>query len=454
MVTLRLPQLRLSAALLLLGALASSVAAAGQHVVEGIRVQPGEARTRIVIDLDRPLGEFRHDLFRLDDPARVVVDLENTRLGTALPTVAQGGPHLRGLRAGIRKGSDLRVVLDLERPMRPSSFLLEPRGKYGHRLVLDVRDAATATASAQPVAIADPASPRPLAPPRGERGNEAVVVLDPGHGGHDPGALGRRGTREKTVVLQIAKRLKTLIDAEPGMRAVLTRETDKYLRLRDRLTVARKAGADLFISIHADAFRKRHVRGSSVYVLSHNGASSEAARWLAKRENESLLVGGVSLGDKPDVLRQVILDLSQTASMAASERAAEAVVEALGKSVRLHKRNVERARFVVLKAPDIPSMLVETAFISNEKDEAALRSPKQQAILAEALFEGISRYLNANPPPGTLLATREHRIVRGETLSGLAVRYGVSVDRLRSVNALQGSMLKVGQVLRIPPAAS
>jgi len=241
-----------------------------------------------------------------------------------------------------------------------------------------------------------------------------VVAIDAGHGGEDPGAIGPRGTREKTVVLQIAKKLAHFINSERGMRAVLTRQGDYYLPLRKRVELARKRKADLFISLHADAFTNSRVRGSSVYVLSRRGASSEHARWLAERENASDLIGGVSLDDKDGLLASVLLDLSQTASLEASIDAAERVLNGLKKVGKLHKPGVESGAFAVLKSPDIPSLLVETAFISNPQEEKKLLSAAHQQKLARTLAVSVKRYFEGNPPNGTLLATRSHIIARGD----------------------------------------
>jgi N-acetylmuramoyl-L-alanine amidase len=291
------------------------------------------------------------------------------------------------------------------------------------------------------------------------RGRNVVVALDAGHGGKDPGAVGRHGTREKDVVLQIARRLKARIDREPGMEAYLTRDGDYFVPLRERIERARRQRADLFVSIHADAFKNRQARGSSVYVLSPRGATDEAARWLAARENAADLVGGVSLDDKDAMLASVLLDLSQTAAIDASVNVADQVLSRLGTVGRLHRSTVGRAGFLVLKSPDIPSILVETAFISNPDEEAQLKNARHQEALAGAIVDGIRAYFYDNPPPGTLLAMEgpparsepvEHIIVRGETLSGIASRYNVSLSALRRHNRLKNDRIRIGQTLEIP----
>jgi N-acetylmuramoyl-L-alanine amidase len=279
-----------------------------------------------------------------------------------------------------------------------------------------------------------------------------IIAIDAGHGGDDPGASGRRGTREKHVVLAIARQLERLIKKEPGMRPVMIRNGDYYLGLRKRMQKARAMQADLFISIHADAFRNGRASGSSVYVLSQNGATSEAAQWLAKSENSSDLIGGVSLDDKDDLLRSVLLDLSQNATIAASLDVGSSVLKELGGVGKLHKKRVEQAGFAVLKSPDIPSILVETGYISNKREERNLRDKGYQRKLAVAMLKGVRRYFSQNAPPGTRLAMadQKHVIRRGETLSGIAQQYSVTQLALRSINSLRNSRLKIGQVLRIP----
>jgi N-acetylmuramoyl-L-alanine amidase len=278
-----------------------------------------------------------------------------------------------------------------------------------------------------------------------------VIAIDAGHGGKDHGATGRRGTREKTVVLSIARKLAELIRKEPGMRSVLIRDGDYFLGLRQRIDKARKHNADLFISIHADAFRDRRARGSSVFVLSRRGASSEMARWIAAKENAADLAGGVSLDDKDDMLTGVLLDLSQSATLAASHEVAANMLGGLKRLGKTHKSTVQRAGFMVLKSPDIPSILVETAFISNPTEENNLRSSKHQEKLARAMLNGIRDYFDNHPPAGTMRVARKHRIKSGDTLSDIAAAYQVSLNSLRGFNSLKSDRLRVGETLRIPP---
>jgi N-acetylmuramoyl-L-alanine amidase len=416
--------------------LAPLLAAAGPVAIEKIRAWPAPDHTRVVFDVTAPLD---HTLFMLKNPDRVVVDLRNARLTGGVPRADKKDPLLASIRAGQRPGGDIRVVFDLRAGARPRSFLLKPNTQYGHRLVIDLQaDTRAGTPSVRNLS-SPPGTPRDL-----------IIALDPGHGGEDPGARGPARTREKVVVLRIAQRLKSLIDREPGMRAVLTRKGDYYVGLRKRMEIARAHGADLFVSIHADAFKDKRVNGSSVYILSHNGASSEAARWLAEQENAADLVGGVTLDDKDEVLASVLLDLSQTATISASTDVATRVLGKLKGVGKTHKRHVERAGFMVLKSPDIPSILVETAFLSNPEEERKLNSPAYQRKLARAVLAGIHAYFAQSPPPGTLFASRRHVISRGDTLSAIASRYGVSLARLRKSNELNNDLLRVGQVITIP----
>jgi N-acetylmuramoyl-L-alanine amidase len=290
-----------------------------------------------------------------------------------------------------------------------------------------------------------------------KRARDVVIAIDAGHGGDDPGASGSlHRTKEKKVTLEIARRLKRLIDAQPGMRAELTRTGDYFIGLRKRMGLARKHRADLFVSIHADAFRDKRVHGSSVYVLSHKGASSEAARWLAEKENASDLVGGVNVGGKDPMLASVLLSLSQAATQHSSLSAANKIYKQLRGVGKTHGRKVQQARFVVLKSPDIPSILVETGFISNPNEERRLRNPDHQERLAKAIMRGLKEFFTEAPPPGTLLAERKnvpvkHVIAKGDTLSEIADRYQVSLAMLRRTNEIRSDhLIRIGQVLVIP----
>lgn len=288
---------------------------------------------------------------------------------------------------------------------------------------------------------------------------DLIIAIDAGHGGEDPGAQGASGTQEKEVVLEVARRLAKRIEAEEGMTPLMIRDGDYYVALRDRLRKAREGEADLFVSIHADAFHDAGAHGSSVYALSQNGATSEAARRLARSENEADMVGGVRLDDKDDTLASVLMDLSQTGAIEASLAVGEEVLGRMGRVNDLHKSHVEQAAFVVLKSPDIPSILVETAFISNPSEEQRLNTTGHQEKLADSMMEGIRSYFRENAPPGTVWAERdfgpsEHVVTRGETLSSIAQEYRVSPQRLRTANGLNGDMVRAGVTLDIPADGS
>ena len=355
--------------------------------VRGIRLWAGPDSTRVVLDLS---GSASHSLQVLRNPDRVVLDVAEGRIAAVRPAPAATGA-VKQVRMARRPTGELRIVLDLIRPIQAKSFLTAPNDRYGYRLVVDL---SAGTNVDTPIKVEHA--------PRDAR--DLIIAIDAGHGGEDPGAIGKNGTREKDVVLAIARDLALQVNAEPGMRAVLTRSGDYFVPLRDRMRRARAQSADLFVSIHADSIRDRRIDGSSVYILSARGATDEASRWLAERENASDLIGGVSLDDKDDVLASVLLDLSQSASLSASQVAAERVLHQLNLVGEIRKHQVQQARFVVLKSPDIPSMLVETAYISNPQEEQRLRVPAHQAKLAAAIHQGVHDYFYANPPAGTRIA--------------------------------------------------
>ncbi|WP_246065273.1 N-acetylmuramoyl-L-alanine amidase [Hydrocarboniclastica marina] len=423
--------------------------AMGQVPVENARVWPAPDHTRVVFDLG---AEVEHSVFTLENPHRLVVDLRNASLKYDVTQLDLGDSQIRQVRSAPRNGNDLRIVLDLATKSRPRSFVLPPNDQYGHRLVIDLVDSGQQQKQSYAPVMSNNSS-------SGQR--DIIVVIDAGHGGEDPGAIGPTGLREKDVVLEIARDLQKLISAERGYSAVLTRDRDYYIGLRERTEIARKANADLFVSIHADAFFKPQPRGASVYALSLRGATSESARWLAQSENEADLiggVGGVSLGDKDKTLASVLLDLSMTASMNASLGVGGRILKEMGAVTDLHKRQVEQAAFVVLKSPDIPSLLVEAGFLSNPQEERSFRSSAHRAKLARSVFKGIAAHFSELPPPGTLLAWEKRRkgdelaykIRSGDTLSGIARRNQTSVGRLKELNSLNNEELQVGQVIRIP----
>ena len=381
--------------------------------------------TRIVLDLS---GSASHNLFTLRKPNRVVIDIEGGSLSDLNATLPQNVGVVRSIRAAQRGQRDLRIVLDLNDAVQAKSFFAGPAGGSAERLVAS-------------------------------RSRDIVIAVDPGHGGRDPGAIGKNRTREKDVVLAIGRRLVTKLNSEPGLSAFLVRDRDVLIPHRDRLEAARRANADLFVSIHADAVDDRRARGSSVYALSLKGASDEAAMRLAAQQNASL-IGGVSLNDKEPVLASVLMDLSQTATINASLDIGDAVLRELGRVNKLHRRTVQQAGFLVLKSPDVPSILVETAYISNPDEERNLASRTHQEKLAAAIFDGIRGYYASNPPVDTLFAERAserrratpltYTISPGDTLSEIADRHRISLSLLRRENKLSGDRIRVGQVLRIP----
>ena len=395
-------------ALMLLAASIPIVAQSSSNV-QDVRISSQPDNTRVVLELN---ATAKQKIFTLDNPLRVVVDLIDTKLNTSLP---DGAGLVKSLRSASHDGV-LRVVLDINGNADLQSSWLDANSDYGPRLVLDLQRAGTAreSSSSSSVLVANSYSsssvvavePQPVKtlPAVTSSSRELIIAVDAGHGGEDPGATGRRGTHEKNVTLAIAKLLKERIDNEPGMKAMLTRDGDFFVPLRDRIDRARQFKADMFISIHADAVRDRSVTGSSVYTLSVKGATNEAARWLADRENAADLLGNVSLENKNTVLASVLLDLTQGASMSASLDAAARVLQHLDSVGDVHHSEVQQAGFVVLKSPDIPSMLVETAFISNPDEEARLANNKHQAKLADAILAGVREYFYVNTPPGTRLA--------------------------------------------------
>ncbi len=413
------------------------------HEVEGVRLWSSSESTRFVIDLAAPT---EHRVFSLENPNRVVIDLADTVIPEASLLPEKQG-FVSGIRTGKQPGGQLRVVLDVSQSVKPQSFLLEPNQTYGHRLVVDL------------MPLVDSRVVKRILRSEIEEGRPVVIAIDAGHGGDDPGATGSKGVREKDVVLGIARNLALEVDSQPGMESILIRDGDYYLPLRSRIGRAREASADLFVSIHADAFRDSSVKGATVYVLSEKGATDEAALRLAKRENDSDLIGGVSLADKEPLLARVLLDLSQSAAISASAAAGERVIRRLSNVTSMRKSRVQRAPFLVLKSPDIPSILVETAYISNPNQESELRTQSYQKSLARAIHNGILDYFRDNPPPESYLAFNpppmqrdsiRHVISRGETLSEIAQRYKVSIAALKSSNSLASNVIRIGQVITIP----
>ncbi|WP_069384210.1 N-acetylmuramoyl-L-alanine amidase [Halomonas caseinilytica] len=452
--------------------------------VDNLRLWAAPDHSRLVFDLSSPATA---EVFTLKDPRRLVIDLQDSEFNADADRLDLSGSAIREVRTGVRNGDDLRVVLELSRAVEPRHFTLEPNEQYGHRLVVDleypgesavedpidpieakIREQEIAADRAQAEAVAEGRDPDTVTPaakqaqPHPKR--NIIIAVDAGHGGEDPGATGPAGTREKDVVLEMAKRLSRLINATEGFKAVMIRDGDYYVGLRQRTRIAREQKADFFVSLHADAFNSPRPHGSSVFALSQSGATSETAKWLAASENRSDLIGGVdgnlSLDDKDEVLRGVLLDLTMTATLNDSLTIGGRVLDRMGRINDLHKPRVEQAGFVVLKSPDIPSLLVETGFISNPQEERRLRDGSYQQRMMQAVFGGIRAHFERNPPPASLLAWQrdqgrggagdEYRIQPGDTLSEIAARHNVPVGQLRQANELNGDVIRVGQVLRIP----
>jgi N-acetylmuramoyl-L-alanine amidase len=414
--------------------------------LDNVRMWHGPDKSRLVFDMSNAV---RYNVYELSDPLRLVIDLEQAEFRGELPPVTTMGPYVQRIRKGTPQPGTLRFVLDLKRSVVSEVIVLPPNDIYGHRLVIDIGDRL-----AEPVAPVLPATPSPPEPTQAAPRGPVVIAIDAGHGGEDPGAVGASRTLEKHVVLAVARKLKDRIDRHPGIVGRLVRDGDYYISLRERTRLAREYNADLFISVHADGFYDRSARGMSVYALSNQGATSEAARWLANKENASDLVGGVTLRDKDDLLAQVLLDLSMTRTVSDGIAFARFVLAELRHLGPVHSRRVEQAGFAVLKSPDIPSILVETGYITNPQEEKLLRTGDYQTRVADAIYRGVVNYLDAlemlpsAPAPAT--GDRVHLVSSGDNLSVLATRYGVSVAALKRVNGLSDNRIYVGQRLRIP----
>lgn len=434
--------------------------------INSVRLWRAPDNTRLVFDLTGPV---EHSVFTLSAPDRIVIDIKRTKLSTELTGLTGGKSPISQVRTGNREADELRIVLEIAEQVTPKSFTLAPNQQYGHRLVVDLFDNAvdgiTDTANVQPAttAIINTRQPNlPSLPSSTKR--DIIIAIDAGHGGEDPGAIGPKGLREKDIVLNISKELQRQINAEKGFRAELVRTGDYFIPLRRRTDIARKKGADLFVSIHADAAPRAAAFGASVFALSDSGATSESARWLADSENRSDLIGGagnVKLDDKDAMLAGVLLDLSMTASLSSSLDVGQKVLSNMGRITPLHKKRVEQAGFMVLKSPDMPSILVETGFITNPNESKKLANSSHQQAIARSIHSGIRQFFQQNPPPGSYVAwlrdsgklaigPREHVVRSGESLSLLAQRYQISPAQLRSANTLKSDMLKVGQILTVP----
>jgi N-acetylmuramoyl-L-alanine amidase len=415
-----------------------------QTRLDGLRMHEAPDYTRVVLDVSAPV---KFELFTLENPPRVVIDLENTSSGAGFSADPAGNKQSRvkGVRTSAR-GNGVRVVVDLNSQVdAPRGFTLAPVAPYGHRLVVDLKSARNTPSKPKKV----------VARPQGRR--DVIVAIDPGHGGEDPGALGPGGLREKNVVMQIARRLEKILQNAQGYRPVMVRTGDYYLAHRKRMQVARDARADLFVSIHADAFKTPSVYGASVYTLSDSGATSETARWLAaEHENSDLIGGEEEIHLDNDLLAEVLVGLSMHATRLASIDLGQHILTGMQPVTKLHKKKVEEAGFLVLKSPDIPSVLVETGFISNPAEARRLGSAAYQETMAQAIAAGIRNYMSLKAPDGTLVAWQREQggqrytVSRGDTLSAIAVRYGTSTRRIKEANGLRSDSIRVGQTITIP----
>ena len=430
-----------SSVLLLLLANAAQAAVS----VEDVRVWRAPDHTKMVIDLS---GPAQHKIMLLSNPERLVLDISAVQLRTGLEGIDLKDSPIKSIRSGVRNGNDLRLALDLRAAVEPRSYLLPATDEFGDRLVVDMYDAK----KARPRVIKHAQTTRSTR-------RDLIIAIDAGHGGEDPGAVGANGILEKEVVLQTARQLARLFGAARGYKAVLIRNDDYFVQLEERRALARTANADLFLSIHADAFMRTAARGGSVFSLSPSGATSTFARTLAARENKADLVGGFKMpanGDKD--LHFVLVDLALTGSIEAGERVGQKVLDAMQGVMKLHSKRLERANFSVLRSPDIPSLLIETGFISNPEEARKLNTSAYRAQIAQSVFNGVSSYFEDLRPEGTYVAWRadqpqqfsEHIIAPGDTLSGIAQRYKVNLQRLKSHNGLNGDAIRIGQKLNIP----
>ena len=423
-----------------------SVTVQASEQIDGVRVWPSPNNTRIVFDLS---AEPEYTYFSLKNPDRVVIDFSGASLNTDLKNVVKDNQLLKKIRTSTPKNErSTRIVLDLSESVKPTIFAMTPTAPYGHRLVVDL-----------PFVIAKPTATVVKSSDQSNRDRDIIVAIDAGHGGEDPGSVGPSGTYEKNIVLSIAKKLAARIDREPGMRSVLTRTGDYFVDVNLRPQLARRAKADLFISIHADAFTTPQPRGGSVWVLSTGRADTELGRWMERTEQHSQLLGGAAevINDAVNerYLAETILGLSMDHSMATSHDLSEKVIQEMRKITRMHKKQPQAASLGVLTAPDIPSILVEVGFISNPQEEKNLNWAKHRERLAESVFVATKRYFKSVPPDGTLWAslkasTRTHKVQSGESLSLLAQRYNVKISSIKQANNLTSDVVRIGQILTIP----
>jgi N-acetylmuramoyl-L-alanine amidase len=475
------------ASFILLLSLQLSVLAEAANI-NGVRLWRAPDHTRVVLDLDAPV---QHSLSLVNQPAQLVIELTNVKFKASLADLPLANTPIKSIRVQTTSPNSVKLILDLNARVKPNSFLLKRIGGMHDRLVVDLYDEvlnpALQTDKNLPApTVAQTTAVNQTLPPSGAQSaqkpqqvtgskRKIVIVVDPGHGGEDPGAIGPKKIREKDVTLSISKELVALINAQPGYEGKLTRSTDYFIPLKKRRDIARSHKADLFISIHADAFTKASAKGASVFALSRTGATSETARFLAQRENESDLIGGVgsiSLDDKDEVLAGVLVDLSMTATLNSSLQIGHQVLSSLGGVAHLHKRRVEQAGFMVLKAPDVPSILVETGFISNPDEAKKLGTLAYRKQIANSIFKGVKLYFAQHPPadvheavtattlpvqnsgayqpPVTKTPDRIHLVVKGDTLSSISLRYKVKAQRIMEYNKMKNSVVKLGQKLKIP----
>ncbi|MDT8397131.1 MAG: N-acetylmuramoyl-L-alanine amidase [Pseudomonadales bacterium] len=454
--------------LAMLWGLLFSTAAAQAATVESIRSYRAPDHTRLVFDLS---AAIEHKVFTLEKPDRIVIDLNKVQALNNLPRPDLSNTPVTGIRSAVRNQTDLRVVLDLNTAVKPRSFVLRANEQYGERLVLDLYDDPPASpASASSASDSSPGSARSnrsrLSSADLDAGKRDIVVaISAGHGGEDPGAIGVKRLMEKNVVLAIAREVNNLLASTPGYQPVMIRSGDYYVDLRRQIKIAHEHHADLFIAIHADAFSTSSARGATVYALSQRGATSEQARRLAEKENSADLIGGVgsvSLGDKDQILASVLLDLSMTASIASSLEVGNSIIAALGTVSHMRRTTVEQAAFVVLKSADIPSLLIETGYVTNPTDAKNLNSSAYQKKLAHALVDGITSHFYRLPPRGTWVYWQKqnqglsipYTVARGDSLSEIAARFGVTVAQIKTLNGLNGNTIRVGQVLLVAGSAS
>ncbi len=429
-------------AILVVLTLCSSFVAHSANKLNSVRIWAAPESTRIVFDLSHAP---KYTYFNLTNPYRLVVDLKGTSISMNLTNLANNSKLVKKVRISKSpsKGT-LRLVIDLAQPVKSNLFSLPPTAPYGNRLVVDLDRSRSSI-------ISNKLSTQKL--------RDIVVAIDAGHGGDDPGSIGPSGIYEKKVVLEIAKKIQARINLTPGMMAVMTRSGDYFVNLNKRSEIARNSKADLLISIHADAFTSSQPRGASVWILSMRRANSEIGRWLEHKEKHSELLGGageiIQNTDNEQYLAMTLLDMSMDRSMAISHSIANDVLSNLGKVTRLHKHKPESASFAVLKSPDIPSILVETGFISNKREEILLSQKEHQNNIAKAVHKGVLKYFENNPPIGSLMASKgslKHSVRKGESLSVIAHRYQVSVSNIKKANNLKSNKIRIGQNLVIPRA--